>query len=172
MKFIDPKTVFGRRDLPWFDLLQIHVQREEFKQWLSSEPLVEWVDGLGEADYWIIGYDCGMWLSFEFVHAYDFGRVSSSEPNANHAIRHLLHWRQDTWVYPEDSFRREREWVLEQFSLSMPQLRQQSCCQLWRQGDDGNPVAIGYPTSEMDASCFKRELEARGHKQIYWVEHL
>jgi hypothetical protein len=172
MKVIDPKTMFERRDQPWFDLLEIHVDRAAFKQWINAEPVVEWVDGLGDADYWIIEFDCGLLLSFEFLHLCKGGHVRVTEPNANHAIRHLAHWRSELSVYPDDTFSREREWAFEHFSTTLPNLRLQDCAQAWRQGDDGNPMKIGYPTSELDATCLVRELESRGHKQIYWVENV
>ncbi len=172
MKLVDPRTVFGRKDRPWFHLLQIHIGREKFKRWIGSEPAVEWVDGLGDADYWIIEYNCGLQLGFEFVHACDGGHVCATEPNVNHAVRHLVNWRQEISVYPDDAFKLDREWALEHFSNTMPELQRQACCQAWRQGDDGNPMTIGYPTSELDAKCLVGELESRGHKQIYWVENL
>jgi hypothetical protein len=172
MKLVDPRTVFGCKDRRWFDLLQIHISREKFERWTGSEPVVEWVDGLGNADYWIIEYDCGLQLGFEFVHSCDVGHVCAREPNVNHAVRHLENWRHEISVYPEDAFKRDREWALEHFGNTMHNLGRQACCQAWRQGDDGNPLTIGYPTSKLDANCLVRQLESRGQKQIYWVENL
>lgn len=172
MKLVDPKTVFGCKDRPWFDLLQLHIGRDRFKQWIGYEPVVAWSDGLGEADYWIIEYDCGLLLGFEFIHALEGGHVCGTEPSENHAVRHLARWRQEISIYSEDLFKLEREWALEHFSSTVPSLRHQARCQVWRQGDDGNPMKIGYPTSELDAKCLVHELESRGHKQIYWIEKL
>lgn len=111
-------------------------------------------------------------LGFEFVHACDGGHVCATEPNVNHAVGHLVIWKQKIPVYSDDAFKLDREWALEHFSKTMPESQHQACCQAWRQGDDGNPMTIGYPTSERDAKCLIRELESRGHKQIYWVENL
>ena len=40
--------------------------------------------------------------------------------------------------------------------------------QVWGQGDDGNAMPVGFPTSERDAKCWVAELELHGHKQTYW----
>ncbi|MDX1926508.1 MAG: hypothetical protein SFV81_08320 [Pirellulaceae bacterium] len=127
---------------------------------------------VGDADYWIIEYEFGLLLGFEFVHACDGGHVCATEPNVNHAVEHLVNWKQKIPVYSDDAFKLDREWALEHFSKTMPESQHQACCQAWRQSDDGNPMTIGYPTSERDAKCLIRELESRGHKQIYWVENL
>jgi hypothetical protein len=38
-----------------------------------------------------------------------------------------------------------------------------------RQGDDGNPVEVRRFASREEAEALAAELEARGHKQVYWV---
>ncbi|MEM7316101.1 MAG: hypothetical protein AAF497_23450, partial [Planctomycetota bacterium] len=50
------------------------------------------------------------------------------------------------------------------------QLANLKALQVWRQGDDGNPMPVGHPTSERAARCWAAELESHGHKQIYWWE--
>lgn len=53
--------------------------------------------------------------------------------------------------------------------LAPPPRRPEETHQLWRQGDDGNPFPISTRTSERDATCHARLLEAKGHKQTDWV---
>jgi hypothetical protein len=41
---------------------------------------------------------------------------------------------------------------------------------VWRQGDDGNPFEVARLASRSAADDLVSELEARGHRQVYWVE--
>lgn len=41
---------------------------------------------------------------------------------------------------------------------------------LWRQGDDGPPFEVERFTTREAAEAMQQTLEARGHKQRYWVE--
>jgi len=41
---------------------------------------------------------------------------------------------------------------------------------LWRQDDNGTTVAIAQGLSHAEAQTRLAELEARGHKQFYWLE--
>jgi len=41
---------------------------------------------------------------------------------------------------------------------------------LWRQDDNGNRMVIDVFSSEQDAEKKREEFDAKGHKQIYWVE--
>jgi hypothetical protein len=41
---------------------------------------------------------------------------------------------------------------------------------VWRQDDNGNRARIAVLASEEEARRLADELEARGHKQLYWVE--
>lgn len=42
--------------------------------------------------------------------------------------------------------------------------------QVWRQDDNGNRFVIRAFATEAEARRFARTLEARGHKQMYWIE--
>jgi hypothetical protein len=44
--------------------------------------------------------------------------------------------------------------------------------ELWRQDDNGNRVRIRVFESREAAEEAQAELEAKGHKQIYWVQAL
>ena len=41
---------------------------------------------------------------------------------------------------------------------------------VWRQDDHGHKFVVDSGLSKSDADDLARTLEARGHKQIYWVE--
>jgi hypothetical protein len=40
---------------------------------------------------------------------------------------------------------------------------------VWRQGDDGNPFEVARLGSRTQAQELADRLEARGHRQTYWV---
>lgn len=44
------------------------------------------------------------------------------------------------------------------------------CWCLWRQDDNGNRVLIRCFADRRAAERMRDEMEARGHKQLYWVE--
>jgi hypothetical protein len=41
---------------------------------------------------------------------------------------------------------------------------------VWRQGDDGNPFEVARLASRSAAVDLVATLEARGHRQVYWIE--
>lgn len=164
MKILDVKPLLGSKERPWFNLFQLHVDRQSAAKWFAVEPHVAWVDGLGDADYWIIEFNCGLQVTFEFFHLGSGVFVYATEPVAQHVRRHLAHWRNELHEYPPEMF--------ELFATKMPELTELTKFQLWRQGDDGNQVKVGYLTSELDAKCWQAELESHKHKQIYWVSRV
>jgi hypothetical protein len=40
---------------------------------------------------------------------------------------------------------------------------------VWRQDDNGNTFLVSSGHTQQDAEALRSELEARGHKQLYWV---
>lgn len=42
--------------------------------------------------------------------------------------------------------------------------------QVWRQDDNGNQFVVESDLTREDAQKLAFELEARGHKQVYWVK--
>jgi hypothetical protein len=177
MKTIDVTTILGKKDRPWFELFQLKVSRQEFRNWIKTDPVVDWVDGLGDADYFAIEFDCGLQVAFEFLHGIPPsilppGTVLATEWNAHHVRRHLSIWNAQLVEFADDVFFREREWAFKHFPQLLLDPANQSRWQLMRMGDDGNPMAIGQPTSKPDAECWQAEFESRGHKQTYWVDQL
>ncbi len=169
MKTLDVVQMFESQNLPWFDLFQLDVDRKMAAEWFNTTPHVAWVDGLGDADYWAVEFDCGLKVAFEFLHYGYSASVSANEPVSQHVERHLRHWQDKLREYPKETFERDRALMFERFAAKMPELTELHKYQLWRQGDDGNQVAIGVPTSKRDATCWQAELESHKHKQIYWV---
>ncbi len=47
---------------------------------------------------------------------------------------------------------------------------EQSRWTLWRQDDNGSSAIIEASLSQQDAKARQKELEDRGHKQLYWIE--
>lgn len=167
MKAPDFIKTFGSNELPWFHLFQLDVRRQSIADWVREEPHVEKTDGLPDADYFAVEFDCGLIVSFECA---DIVIVVSTEPVLQHVRRHLAHWEPHLGsVFDDYGTTSERRAKLDQYGDKMPHLLEPDCYQLMRQGDDGNQFPIGEPTSKLDASCWMAELEARGHKQTYWI---
>jgi hypothetical protein len=172
MKSLDVKPFIGSKDCPWFIVFQLDVDRHVAASWFSCAPHVEWVDGLGDADYWAVEFNCGLRVTFEFLHFGNGASVFASEPVPHHVQRHLSHWREFLNEYPPETFELDRTYMIQAFAVEMPQLMKLHSYQLWRQGDDGNQVKVGFPTSLQDATCWQAELESHKHKQIYWVSEM
>lgn len=170
MKTLDVAPILKSKVRPWFVVFQLNVDRQKAALWFNCAPHVDWVDGLGDADYWAVEFDCGLSVAFELLHYGNCGAVFATEPVPQHVQRHLRHWRDQLHEYPPETFEQDRTHMIQKFALQMPQLLRLHGYQLWRQGDDGNPIKVGFPTSEQDATCFQAELESHKHKQIYWVE--
>lgn len=172
MKTLDVKSIFGNREFPWYDLFQLEVDRQTAAKWFNAPAHVDWVDGLGDADFWVIEFDCGLKVAFEFLHHGYPASVLANEPVAQHVKRHLRHWQNELREYSPETFERDRAFVLEHYSARIPELKELHSYQLWRQGDDGNQVSVGMPTTKKDAACWQAELESHKHKQIYWVSRI
>ena len=172
MKNLDAKTIIGSKERPWFDVFQLNIEREKAAHWLGCEPHVDSIDGLGDADYWAIEFDCGLKIAFEFPHNSEGTSVYATEPVAQHVGRHLSHWQCELHKYPPEMFELDRNNMIERFANDMPELTELDAFQVWRQGDDGNDIKVGLPTSRMNADCWQAELESHKHKQIYCVSRV
>jgi len=169
MKALDFSNVITK-DLPWFQLFVLDVPLEVVAEWAGVNPHVMWRDGLDNADYFAVEFECGLMLAFECGHEYGPSLVVSIEPVLQHAQRHLSHWETHFQsIFDSDEATLDRGGILKKFGERMPHLLESDRYQLMRQGDDGNQFPIGEPTSKLDANCWMAELEARGHKQTYWI---
>lgn len=152
-----------------FHVCQLNVEREVARTYFGTAPQTVFVDGLGEADHWAVELKCGLVIAFQFVHQLEVGSVFADVPCVQHVRRHLKHWDDElVEVAGEQSSREHQVWI-ERLSPSNPMLLELTSHQVWRQGDDGNQVKIGSPTTLRDAECWVAEFESHHHKQIYWV---
>lgn len=172
MKNLDVSKILGSKEYPWFILFELHVDRQSAAPWFSCPPHVDFVEGVDDADHWAVEFDCGLKVAFEFLHCNKSGIVYASQPVAQHVRRHLKHWQNALRELPPEDLEPERSYTIQQFANDMPELTRLNACQLWRQGDDGNQVKIGEPTSLQDATCWQAELESHKHKQIYWISRV
>ncbi|QOV88044.1 hypothetical protein [Humisphaera borealis] len=67
-----------------FDLLP-----EAAAKKLGPPMLTDWIDGLGNADFWAFEFPCGLQVAFEFLHTATFGRVVADSPEIDHVLRHI-----------------------------------------------------------------------------------
>lgn len=163
--------MFGDRSSPWFLLFTLEVPREELHDYLQAEPVVASEPGLGDADYWAIQFNCGLKVLFEAYHDSQDVMVAADLPSVQHVARHLQHWDKHL-VDESDRFVEDHDSMIQRFASEMPELNELKSYQVWRQGDDGNQVPIGSPTTKRDAECWVAEFESHRHKQIYWVSRV
>ena len=172
MKTLDVLSLWEDREIPWFHLFELNIDRQTAAQWFGTPAHEAWVDGLGDADFWAIEFDCGLKVGFEFLHCGYPASVSANVPVPQHVQRHLRHWQKELQEYPPEMFELDRAFMIERYAARIPELTELHSYQLWRQGDDGNQVIVGGPTSKQDALCWQAELESHKHKQIYWVSRV
>ena len=157
-------------DVPWFWLFETQLSRQEFIVALGEPHSTRTEEGTGDADWWGYVWPCGLRVLFSVNHDNDLGAVHAGMPEPPHVRRHPLLPAGALIEVPSKLNLGEHEFLIATYSGKTPELQRLHSCQLWRMGDDGNAVPVGRPTSESDAACWKRQLEATGHKQIYWTE--
>lgn len=166
---LDVTTILGNKARPWFLVCQLNVTRDEASKFFPVAPVASYEPGLGDADYWAVKFDCGLQVAFEFFHLSGGASVYVDLPCAQHVRRHLKYWDRRLVDIPREVQEPDRGAMIERFSQQMPELLELEAFQVWRQGDDGNRVPVGAPTTRRDAECWVAELESHFHKQIYWV---
>jgi hypothetical protein len=187
---LDFKQICENQELAWFDLFQLDLDQRIAESWFGIEPYraaslrnsvfpvqrcspcVDLVDVLNDFSYWAVEFDCGLKVAFEFPDQGYPASVMATEPVAQHVRRHLKHWQSELREYPPGTLELNYTVMLDRFVAKVPELTELCNYQLWRQGDDGNQVAIGVPTTQRDAACWQSELESHKHKQIYWVTRI
>ena len=163
--------MFGDRSFPWFILFHLCVSHEEIRNYLQAKPVVANDANWGDADYWAIQFDCGLKIALEAFHESPHALVYADAPCRQHVTRHLFRWEKNL-VDVSDQFVEYHNHLIQRFLGEMSELQELKSYQVWRQGDDGNQVSIGSPTTKRDAQCWVAELESHHHKQIYWVAHI
>lgn len=163
--------MFGDRSFPWFYLFQLVVPRKEIRDYLQADPVVDNEANWGNIDYWAYQLDCGLKIALEAFHDGPHAMVAADMPCRQHVARHLHHWEKHL-VDVSDQFADDHNHFIQRFAAEMPELNELKSYQVWRQGDDGNQVPIGSPTTKRDAECWVAEFESHRHKQIYWVSRV
>lgn len=126
-------------------------------------------EGTGDADWWEFQHPCGLRLLYSVNHIDNLGAVCASLPEPEHAERHFP-FRKTDYSFPGRTITDpHHDYTLNKYRATVSELNHLHEFQVWRMGDDGNEVPIGYPTSETDANCVVAELESHHHKQIYWI---
>ena len=159
-----------------FHLANLTYDIEHARKMFGSSSYHDFVDGLGDADFWAFTYPCGMKLLYEFIHplvptADGIANVYGDLPEFAHAERHIPFPKNSIHQSSPENNKRE----IEHFKTVEPwpaEISSLFSYQVWRQGDDGNEMPVGEPTSQRDAECWVRELDSHGHKQTYWYIEL
>ncbi|GAB5407565.1 MAG: hypothetical protein Aurels2KO_57960 [Aureliella sp.] len=154
---------------PWFWVIDVNLPRSEFEKLLGPRHVMQPEEGTGDADWWAFCYPCGLQLLYSVNHDNDLGAVCANLPEPEHVVRHIPFAKPDYSVPAQSDTAPHHEYTLRQFRETFPELNHLHGYQVWRMGDDGNEVKIGFPTSETDAECMVAEFESHKHKQIYWV---
>lgn len=168
---LDVTTILGNKTQPWFHVCQLNLERSDARSFFQVGPVVADEPRLGDADYWAVQFDCSLKICFEFFHSSDASNVYADLPCPQHVRRHLRHWNTNLFDLPAEVTERDRAEMIDRFAVEIPALHELTKYQVWRQGDDGNEMPVGCPTTKRDADCWIRELESHGHKQIYWSSH-
>jgi hypothetical protein len=160
-----------------FHIARLNCDRGALQSQFGPPQFRDFVDGIGDAEYWAFLYPCGMKLLYEFTHGLGlapasngFANVYGDLPEFEHARRHIPFSLDLSLSSGEANaaeiaaFRKIEPWATVISSLN--------AFQVWRQGDDGNEMPVGLPTSQRDAQCWVNELESHGHKQMYWYSSL
>ena len=157
-----------------FHIANLQYDLDLAKSMLGDPTHRDWVDGLGDADYWAFAYPCGLRIAYEYIEPLGTGMAGYANmfadlPEIEHAIRHLPFPTSLQTPSTLDANSREIEAFSEMEPWAAP-LATITAFQVWRQGDDGNAMPVGHPTSERDAKCWVAELESHGHKKTYWYD--
>lgn len=169
MQPLDAKTVLENDESPWFVVLQWQVNQDGAPEWFDHEPHQSFVEGVDEANYWAVEFECGLQVIFEFVNRCPRGTIYANEPVPEHVRRHFPDRKSQLVIPPAVAFQEGSKATIPQFATEFSELLELNSFQVWRQGDDGNPMKVGGPTSKRDADCRVAEFESHHHKQIYWV---
>lgn len=154
-------------DMPGY-LVICNVSREAAADKLGPPMLIDWVEGLGNADFWAFEFPCGLQVAFEFVHDSEGGRVVADSPEIDHVLRHIPFSASECVKLGDDSLQSQCKQLLKRYPERQAEIDSLRSFQVWRQGDDGNPFRVGDPTSERDAKCLVKQFESLSHKQLYW----
>lgn len=153
-------------------LLSFELPRQQVHKLFGPPHLTEWVDGLGNGDFWGLEFSCGLLVLIQFMHFTEVGIVTADSPEIDHVIRHLPICNENLYQIETNLLEEQLQRLLEYFPNRKMEIELLNCFQVWRQGEDGNPFKVGNPTSERDAGCIVKHFETLGHKQTYWYSKI
>jgi hypothetical protein len=148
------------------------VSLEEAHKVLGPPTATMWDDGLGEADFWALEYPCGLQVLYEFTHYPSGGSVVADSPEIQHLLRHLPFESSRCHAISESGLKQILDRIVSAYPNRRSEIESLHKFQVWRQDDHGNSFTVGAPTSERDANCWLSQLEASGHKQMYWRDRV
>lgn len=155
-------------------LVYCEVERQVATDLLGPPAMTEWVEGLGNADFWAFEYPCGLQLVYQFLHygTSTGGIVTADSPEIEHAIRHIPFKAEQCFALGDEALASELKTLLRVYPHRRAEIESLHAYQVWRNGDDGNSFAVGNPTSERDAKCMVQHYDSLGHKQCYWYSRV
>jgi hypothetical protein len=160
---------------PWFWIRDLDCSRDELLAHLGPPHWVTPEEGLlYDVNWWCFRAECGLRLSYSMMQDGSSGALTASLPESEHALRHDP-WARSKSKPREDQYvDRDETELIQRFQREFPALGRLHDFQVWRMGDDGNAMPVGYPTSELDAQCLVAGFESHKyrHKQIYWYSEL
>ena len=170
MRPVTADTIDDAMKGPWFWMRHIVCARDELVHHLGPPHWTVPEDGLiYDYHHWVFAAECGfrIWYSFSAAGPPE-GVVNTSLPEDDHFLRH------DSWACTNTKrrdgieFKTDIAKLIAYHSKTYPEVNDLASFQVWRMGDDGNEMPVGFPTSAIDARCHVLELESHKHKQIYW----
>ena len=153
-------------------LLIANVPRETVPNLVGPPMLTDWVDDLGNADFWAFEYPCGLQVAFQFMHDSEGGLVLADSPEINHVLRHIPFADADCIRIDDETLQSQLKLLLSAYPERQSEIDSLHSFQVWRQGTDGNPFTVGNPTSKRDAECWVKHFESLGHHQHYWYSQV
>ncbi len=148
-------------------LFNFEQTRNELVSVLGPPPAVNLdSNGIGLFDGWALAFPCGLEMTLSIFHIRDIRDGISTKPDEPAMIevhantRDFEHLRfhmpvptGEIWRWtPDPLIASPKTWVVV------------------RQDDNGHRYEIGAFTSSCEADAAAKAFEARGHKQMYWVE--
>lgn len=170
MKPIFANTIEDAMQGPWFWMRCVACERSEILAHLGEPHWTVSEDGLlFDYHHWVFQADCGFRVCYSFsADGPPEGAIHTCVPEDDHLLRHDPWCKNNSQRRDDVHFETDIRRRIESYSEADPILGNLHSFQVWRMGDDGNEMNVGYPTSEINARCHVTELESHKHKQIYW----
>jgi hypothetical protein len=178
-EFLAMTTFSGSRfplPLPWryapAGIVIIPGDLDVLQQHFGEPHLTAPEEGVGTFDYWGFELPCGLQIGIKRSHDANAAAATSNRIEPGHIVRHLPFAREEVSLVDHGCLQFDIEFIAKHFPERQAELEALRHFQVYRIDDNGNIFTVGEPTSEGDAHCLAAELEARGHKQMYYVRRV